>query len=180
MRTLCRVQRPGKSLAILCHNCKGKRKKVSATGSARQAHRFAESGYFKPECVICHESTLQILERDHLAHEANSALCEPLCGNHHAVKSFMFEHGAMAALRLRDPQRRALVLQAAFEFGLAAILAMFAVMEGADEETARCIFFGLTSAALFAWATWNLAADTYFVGVLGPAYDRAIQAPVPR
>ena len=55
----------------------------------------------------------------------------------------MFEHGPLAALRLRDPQRRALMLQAAFEFGLAAILAMFAIWEGADEETARCVFFGV-------------------------------------
>jgi hypothetical protein len=73
----------------------------------------------------------------------------------------------MAALRLRDLDRRALVLQAAFEFGLAAILAMFAVWEGANEETARCIFFGVASAGLFAWATWNVAADEYFVGAYG-------------
>jgi hypothetical protein len=181
IRALCRVPRAGKpSAAILCHNCKGKREKVNGKASVRQAKRFTDAGYFKPECVICTEPTLQILECDHLAHEANSTLCEPLCGNHHAIKSSMFEHGPLAALRLRDPQRRALVLQAALEFGLAAILAMFAVWEGADEETARCIFFGLSSAALFAWATWNLAADEYFVGVLGPAYDRAIPAPVPR
>ena len=123
---------------------------------------------------------LQILEGDHVAHAANSEFIAPLCGNHHAIKSHMAETGPVAALRLRDPERRALVLQAAFEFGLAAILAMFAVWEGANEETARCIFFGVASAGLFAWATWNLAADEYFADAYGLDYDRGVPLPVPR
>jgi hypothetical protein len=180
-RVLCRIASRGKaSPTTLCHNCKGKRRKLSPEASARKARRFAGDGYFQPSCVICDELTLQILERDHTANEANSHLTAPLCGNHHAIKSHLAETGPMAALRLRDPNRRALVLQAAFEFGLAAILGMVAVWHGAQEETAQCIFFGAAGVALIAWAMWNLAADDYFAGVLGPQYDRAIPALVPQ
>lgn len=178
---LCRIARPGKaSHAILCRNCKVKRGQVNGKASQRKARRFQEAGYFEPACVICNEPTLQILELDHLAGAANSALTEPLCGNHHAIKSHLAERGPMAALRVRDPERRALVLQAAFEFGLAAILGMFAVWDGSHDQVARSIFLGAASIGLFAWATWNLAADEYFAEVLGPGYDRAISAPVPR
>lgn len=180
-RVLCRIAAPGKlSPLILCHNCKGKRGKLSPDASARKAHRFAAAGYFNPVCVICAEPMLQILEGDHVAHAANSDFIAPLCGNHHAIKSHMAETGPMAPLRSRDPERRALVVQAAFEFSLAAILAMFAVWEGADEETARAIFFGVASAGLFAWATWNLAADEYFAVAYGLDYDRVVPLPVPR
>ncbi|MGA8575270.1 MAG: hypothetical protein WB609_06195 [Candidatus Cybelea sp.] len=85
----------------------------------------------------------------------------------------------MAALRLRDPERSALLLQAAFEFGLGAMLGMFAAWDGVQGETARCIFLGTASLLLFAWAAWNISADSYFEGVLGAGYDRAIPAPVP-
>ena len=180
-RVLCRIASPGKaSNTILCHNCKGKRRKLSPRASAEKARRFADAGYPDPACVICGEPMLLILEGDHVAHAANSDFIAPLCGNHHAIKSHMAETGPMAALRLRDPERRALVLQAAFEFGLAAILAMFAVWEGANEETARCIFFGVASAGLFAWASWNLAADEYFADAYGLDYDRGVPLPVPR
>lgn len=181
VRVLCRVPSPGKaSPLILCHNCKDKRGKTSRKASERKARLIADAGYFEPVCVICDEPNLQILERDHVAHAANSDFVAPLCGNHHAVKSHLFETGPMAALRLRDPQRRALVLQAAFEFGLAAILAMIAIWDGADEETARCVVFGLASVGLFAWATWNLAADEHFAALYGADYDRAVPLPVPR
>lgn len=181
VRVLCLVARPGKaSHAILCHYCRDKRGKLSPKASAAKARRFAEAGYFKPACVVCNEPALQLLELDHLDGEANSNRTEPLCGNHHAIKSYWAEHGPMAALRLRDPQRRALVVQAAFEFGLAAILALFAMWEGANEEAARAIFFGVASAGLFAWATWNLAADEYFAGAYGVDYDSAVPLPVPR
>jgi hypothetical protein len=180
-RVLCRIASPGKaSQTILCHNCKGKRRKLSPKASTQKARRLADVGYPDPSCVICGEPTLQILERDHVAHAANSEFIAPLCGNHHAIKSHVAETGPMAALRLRDPERRALVLQAAFEFGLAAILALFAVWEGANEETARAVFFGVASAGLFAWATWNIAADEYFAGAYGLDYDRGVPLPVPR
>jgi hypothetical protein len=180
-RVLCDIARPGKaSHAILCRNCKGRDRKATTKASRAKARRFADAGYFKPVCVVCAESALQILELDHLDGKANSDRTEPLCGNHHAIKSYWAEHGPMAALRSPDPQRRPLVLQAAFEFGLAAVLAMFAVWEGASEETARAIFFGLASAGLFAWATWNLTADEHFAVTYGPEYDRAVPPPVPR
>lgn len=180
-QTLCRIAGPGKaSHAILCRNCKAKRSELNGKASQRKALRFQEAGYFEPVCVICNEPSLQVLELDHLAGAANSDLTEPLCGNHHAIKSHLAEREPMAALRLRDPERRALVLQAAFEFGLAAILGMFAVWDGSHDQMARSVFLGAASISLFAWATWNLAADEYFVHILGTGYDRAISAQVPR
>lgn len=178
-RLLCNVPR-GKSTIILCRNCKALRKPRSAKAESRKVKRLADAGYFEPTCVVCYEPTLQVLELDHLVNAANSDIQEPLCANHHAVKSYMAESGPMAVLRLRDPRRSGLLLQAAFEFGLGAMLAMIAVWEGAHEETARCIFLGVSSGLLFAWAAWNVTADTYFEGVLGPGYDRAIPAAVPR
>jgi hypothetical protein len=178
-RLLCKVRRGGSTI-VLCSNCKTRQKPVSPKANARKAKRFRDAGYHKPACVICYEPTLQVLELDHLVNAANSDIQEPLCANHHAVKSYMAESGPMAVLRLRDPRRSGLLLQAAFEFGLGAILAMIAVWEGTHEETARCIFLGVSSWLLFAWAAWNVTADSYFEGVLGPGYDRAIPATVPR
>lgn len=180
-RVLCLVMAPGKpSDAILCHNCRDRRGKLSPKAYAAKRRRFAQAGYPEPACVVCGEPSLQLLELDHLAGDANSPRTEPLCGNHHAIKSYWAEHGAMAALRSPDPERRALVFQAAFEFGLAAILALFALWEGADEQTARAIFFGVASAGLFAWATWNIAADKHLAAVYGVDYDRGVPLPVPR
>jgi hypothetical protein len=180
-RVLCLVARPGKaSRTILCHNCRDKRGKLSPKACATKARRFADAGYFKPVCVVCCEPTLQMLELDHLDGEANSDRTEPLCGNHHAIKSYWAENGPMAALRLPDPQRRALVVQAAFEFGLAALLALFAAWDGANEQMARAVCLGVASAGLFAWASWNLAADKHFAGAYGLDYDRGVPLPVPR
>jgi hypothetical protein len=77
-----------------------------------------------------------ILELDHVANEADSDLLAPLCASHHAVKSHGAETGPMAALRLRDPARRALVVQAAYRLGGAAILTMMAACDGAGSLTA--------------------------------------------
>lgn len=166
--------------AILCRNCRAKSKPLSAKAAAQRARRLKEAGYYKPECVICLDSALQILELDHLAGAANSTAVEPLCANHHAIKSFMAESWPMAALRLRDPNRSALLLQAAFELGLGAVLSMFAAWDGMHEETARSVFLGIAAAVLIAWAIWNISADAHFETVLGPGYDRAIAAEVPR
>ena len=129
--------------------------------------------------MICEDPSLQVLELDHIASEANSSFVEPLCANHHAIKSHMAESGPMAALRLRDPKRSALALQAAFELGLSALLGMFAVWDGMREETARSVFLGIAAGLLVAWAIWNLAADDHFEKILGPGYDHAIIAEVP-
>jgi hypothetical protein len=53
-RVLCCIASPGKaSQAILCHNCKDKRGKLSPKASTRKALRFADAGYPDPSCVIC-------------------------------------------------------------------------------------------------------------------------------
>jgi hypothetical protein len=178
-RSLCRVQQ-GRRSVILCRNCRALRKPLSPKAAAQKAKRFEDEGYYRPACVVCEHPVLQVLELDHLANEANSAVVEPLCTNHHAVKSYVAESGPMAALRLRDPQRSALVLQAAFEFGLGAVLGMWAVWDGMHEETARSVFLGVAAGMLIAWALWNLSADEYFENTFGPGYDRAIAAAVPR
>jgi hypothetical protein len=175
-RCLCRMKTSG---LILCRNCNAKRKPFSPRAKTQKARRFRDAGYFKPTCVICKSPSLQVLELDHMANEANSNIMAPLCANHHAIKSYMAESGPMAGLRRRDPQRSALVLQAAFDLGLGAVLSMFAVWDGAHEETARSVLWGIAAGALIAWALWNLAAHTHFENVLGPGYDRAIMAEVP-
>jgi hypothetical protein len=178
-RTLCRVKRPGSPDLILCHTCNAKRKSPSPKATARKVKRFEDAGYYQAVCVICSDPNVQVLELDHMANEANSALSEPLCANHHAIKSHMAESGPMAALRLRDPDRTALALEATFDFGLAAILGMMAVSDG-TENVSRAVFFAAVALALIAWAIWNLAADAHFKNVLGPTYDRAIPAEIPR
>jgi hypothetical protein len=180
-RALCNMRAKGKvKSTVVCRSCLAKRRSPVASASGRKAKALKAAGYDKPACVVCNDPTLRIIDLDHLSGAANSTLVEPLCASHHAIKSFMAESGPMAALRLRDPARSALALQAAFELGLGAILGMFAVWDGMHEETARCIFLGAGSAALFAWAAWNLTADAHFEGLLGPGYDRAISAQVPR
>jgi hypothetical protein len=175
--TLCRVAKPGEaSYAILCRNCKGRAKNVTPKASAQKAWRFQAAGYVEPACVVCNDDALRILELDHVANEANSDLVAPLCANHHAVKSHGAETGPMAALRLRDPARRALVIQAAFEFGGAGILAMVAAWDGARGEAARATIFALLSAWLIAWGVWNIAADAQLASVHGDDYGRALPA----
>lgn len=179
-RLLCSIESPGKPNRILCANCKSKTKQLSAKSAAQKARRFENAGYFKLACIICNDPTLQILELDHVAHVANSSFVAPLCANHHAIKSFLAGIGPMAALRLRDPERSALQLQAAFEFGLGLVLSMFAIVDGLRDETARSVCFGVAAGLLFGWALWNVAADKHFENVLGRGYDRAIPAAIPR
>jgi hypothetical protein len=178
-RTLCRIVRPGKGDLILCRSCNAERKSPSAKATARKVKRFEDAGYYKAVCVICSDSNVQVLELDHMANETNSGLVEPLCANHHAIKSHVAESGPMEVLRLRDPDRTALALEAAFDFGLATILGMMAVSDG-NENASRAVFFAAVALALVAWGLWNLAADDHFKNVLGPGYDRAIPAQIPR
>jgi hypothetical protein len=178
-RILCRVERPGKADAILCPSCNARRKSPSAKATARKVKRFEDAGYYKAVCVVCSNPNVQVLELDHMANKTNSGLVEPLCANHHAIKSHVGESGPMEVLRLRDPDRTALALEAAFDFGLAVILGLMAVSDG-TENASRAVFFGAVALALVAWGIWNLEADTHFKNVLGPAYDRAIPAEIPR
>jgi hypothetical protein len=177
-RLLCRIAR-GRCSQIVCRNCRALRRALPPKAAAQRARRFRDEGYYQPACVICEDPALQVLELDHTANAANSDLVAPLCANHHAIKSYEAESGPMAPLRGRDPRRSALAFEAAFDFGLAAIFGMMAAADG-NEHVARAVFLGLVAAALVAWGVWNLSADDYLVRVLGPGYDYAIPAAVPR
>jgi hypothetical protein len=165
--------------AIRCRNCDAKRKRVSANALERKREKFAAAGYPDPSCVVCDEADLRTLELDHLAGEANSAFVEPLCLNCHAKKSDEAEDEPWAPLRLRDPERGALAIQAAFEFGGAAVLTLIVAYDG-DGASARSIFLLALATALVAWALWNLAADKGLTRALGPGYGHVITAEVPR
>ena len=165
---------------IRCRNCHAKRKHFSREALARKYARFTIAGYNDPACVACREHDLRALELDHLAGEANSAFVQPLCQNCHAKKSDDAEDAPWASLRFRDPERGALAIQAAFEFGAAAVLTLI-VAHDDESSTARAIFLLALAAAFVAWALWNLSADADLRRALGPgpSYGGAITAPVP-
>jgi hypothetical protein len=183
IRCLCRrigSPKNDQSSSPICCNCRCKRKNPSSIALNRKLKRYRDAGYPQPTCTICNESDLRTLELDHLAGEANSGLVGPLCANCHAMKSDD-EQDRPIDLRRRDPDRSALVLQAAFDFGLAIILGAYAVAAWGEDDgqPTRAVFWGLIAAALVAWAIWDLAADEHFTNILGPGYDHAIAAPVP-
>ncbi|HEY1681765.1 MAG TPA: hypothetical protein VGF98_09035 [Candidatus Tumulicola sp.] len=162
--------------SILCRNCKGRNKTVTDKSRKQKMRRFEMAGYSKPMCVVCGESEVRILELDHVENAANSEFRVPLCSNHHAIKSQSAEVGPMAALRLRDSNRRALELQAAFEFGAAAIIGMIAFWDGANDQMPRAVFLGVLSAGLILWALWNVRADAHLVSRYGRDYGTMLPA----
>jgi len=166
----------GEEAIISCLNCRAKQKQVSAKALERKRKLFAEAGYPHPACVVCNESDLRALDRDHLGGGANCLLIEPLCLNHHAIKSDEAEDH-FPELRLRDPNRSALLKQAAFDIGLALVLLLIASVR--EEADPMGIFFGIVAVSLFGWAAWNVKADRYFADALGIEYDRNICAEVP-
>jgi hypothetical protein len=161
---------------IVCRNCKGRSKPLIDKSRKQKVRRFEEAGYCKPACVVCYEPDIKILELDHVENAANSNVLVPLCSNHHAIKSQSAEVGPMAALRLRDTDRRALELQAAFEFGAAAILGMIAVWDGANDQVPRAVFLGVLSAGLLLWALWNVQADAHLASKYGSDYGSILPA----
>jgi hypothetical protein len=177
VRYLKRVKRSGSQTAdILCRNCYKKRShQCSDQHRHTVSRRFAAKGYPEPQCLGCHESDVCVLELHHVATEANSELVVPLCLNCHAIASDDWEDLSID-LRVRDDERRPLVLQAAFEFGLAVMLWLMAALV---PPTAR-VFLGMAGIVLVAWAVWNLAADQHFASTYGPDYSIGVAAPVPR
>lgn len=161
---------------ISCRNCYAKSKPMSSKALDRRRKRFEDAGYVEPACIACQEGDLRALELDHVAGSANSALVEPLCLNHHAIKSDSAEDH-FPELRLRDVGRSALAKQAAFEIGLALVLVLIVTLR--DEADSLAVFFGMVSVTLLGWASWNIKADDYFHNQFGFDYDRAINAEVP-
>ncbi len=166
----------GDETIISCRNCRAKSKNTSEKALERKRTRFAEAGYPHPACVVCNEPDLRALDGDHLSGSANSVFIEPLCLNHHAIKSDDAED-YFPELRLRDPNRSTLLKQAAFDIGLALVLLLIASVR--DEADSMGIFFGIIVVSLFGWAAWNVKADRYFAQALGVGYDQHIIAEVP-
>ena len=148
------------------------------TNSARTRRllRLATAGYHDPSCLFCSEADLRTLQLHHVSGEANSILGVPLCGNCHAIVSDQQEDLPLD-LRLRDPDRRPLLLQAAFNFGLAIITGMIGLGSKDGTETA---FWAIITVGLIAWAVWDIAADGHFAARFGADYSDAVPAPVPR
>jgi hypothetical protein len=176
-RCLVRPKEPNSMLR--CRNCDAKRRPISDETLARKRAAFEAAKYPNPACVACDESDLRALELDHLAGAANSRIVEPLCLNCHAIKSDDAEDEPVASLRLRDPNRVGLVLQAAFEFGAAAVLTLIAAQDG-DDAGARAIFLFALAAILIAWAFWNLSTHEDLTVAYGADYGRVIQAKPPQ
>jgi hypothetical protein len=161
---------------MICANDRLKQGGLSPNASANKLRRFAAAGYDDPSCLLCGESHLKALELHHVAASANSALPVPLCGNCHAVASDQQED-LPVDLRLRDSERRPLLLQAAFNFGLAILTGIISVDAGDATKTA---FWAMVTVALIAWAVWDIAADTDFAARFGPDYSAGVSAPVPQ
>lgn len=159
-----------------CRNCRNVRKSYSSIVVKRRQQAFQKAGYLAPRCLICGERRLETLELHHVAGEANSALLAPLCSNCHTVQSDEQED-LPVDLRFRDPDRRPLVLQAAFDCGLA-ILAGAAALTSEDQT--ESVFLGMIAVALLAWAVYNIAADQHFAATYGQQYSAGVTAPVPK
>ena len=141
-----------------------------------EAAASATAGYHDPSCLFCSEADLRTLQLHHVSGEANSILGVPLCGNCHAIVSDQQEDLPLD-LRLRDPDRRPLLLQAALNFGLAIITGMIGLGSKDGTETA---FWAIITVGLIAWAVWDIAADGHFAARFGADYSDAVPAPVPR
>lgn len=164
--------------SIVCGNCRKLRGKWSKASLNRKRLTFENAGYPDPACFTCGQSDLRTLELHHVAAETNSDLLVPLCVNCHSIQSDTQEDAPMD-FRLADPERRPLVLQAAFEIGLGSMFSVVAVIES-NEDRSYAIALGFIAILLFAWAVWNLAADTHFAGKYGPDYSKGVPVPVPR
>lgn len=164
--------------SIICGNCRKKRSKWRPASLKRKVSTFEKAGYPDPQCVTCGEPELRTLELHHLEAAVNSDLLVPLCVNCHAIQSDMQED-APIDFRLPDPNRRPLVLQAAFEFGLGSILIAIAAIESTDKPS-YSIALGLIAIVLIGWAIWNISADKYFSQKWGLDYAAGVPIKVPQ
>jgi len=160
---------------IICDNCHKKCRGSSSQTEHKKRLKIRNAGYSTVECAVCCESDIRTLELHHISGEANSSFVAPLCGNCHAAASDAQED-LPTDLRLRDPDRRPLVLQAAFEFGLAIVLGFIATQY---EDASGKAFLALVAVILVAWACWNVAADHHFATQFGPDYSTGVPARVP-
>jgi hypothetical protein len=168
--------------SIRCQSCRRKRRKRSAVWLHRRRQQFEANGYPDARCTVCGESDLRTLDINHLAGAANSALVAPYCANCHAHFSDQ-QQDLPAGLLLRDPDRRPLALQAAFNFGLSfALILIAAIIMSSDSKgnMSQAVFYGVAAAALTAWGMWDLAADQHLAQRWGADYSLGVPAEVPR
>ena len=157
-------------------NDKIKERGLSDASRANKMRRFAEAGYAAASCLFCRESDIAVLQLHHVAGQANSDLLVPLCGNCHLIVSD--EQIELPATVLSgDLQRRPLVLQAAFNFGLAIITG---IMSADSSDGSKAVFWALVTAGLIAWGVWDIAADGHFTVTFGLDYSAGVPAVVPR
>jgi hypothetical protein len=157
-------------------NDKLKESGISDTSRSSKARRFTEAGYVAPSCLFCHEPDLCVLQLHHVAGQANSELLVPLCGNCHLIVSDD-QSDLPANVLSGDLHRRPLVLQAAFNFGLAIVTG---IISTDSPDGTEAVFWALVTVGLIAWGVWDIAADGYFLVAFGLDYSEGILAPVPR
>jgi hypothetical protein len=177
LQALCRTRKTAaRPSRVLCANDRLRQRHLSDRAIEARLRTFALAGYHDPTCFICGENDLRTLELQHVVGRANSGLVVPYCGNCHAIASD-YQEDLPLNLLAHGVERSPLLLQAAFDFGLAiAVGALSIHATGATETT----FWALAAVALVAWAVWNIAADQHFSTALGPGYGDAVPAPVPR
>jgi len=163
---------------ITCRNCRLKRLRLTETARKKRARCFAELGYPNPTCVVCGEDDICLMEEHHFFGEGNSRLSGPLCANCHAIQSDM-QCDFSVDVRRRDPDRRALVYQAAFLLGVFILLTVL----GFRERTAGSASLGTALNAIgglaLMWAYWNVYADGFFAMKFGKDYDKGMSLSYP-
>ncbi len=177
------ASRRGADRLILCANCRAERKRaICSCREHEEPRRLQPTATRSLRAWSASIPVLRMLELDHLAGAANSdrMLSRRARITTHSSRTWPRAAQCCGAAAARSQSIGAAVLQAAFEFGLGAVLGMWAVWDGMHEETARSVFLGVAAGMLIAWALWNLSADEYFENTFGPGYDRAIAAAVPR
>lgn len=158
---------------ITCRNCRLKRIGLSDLGQQTRKKYFADLGYSDPQCVVCTDSDIRVLEEHHFFGEGNSKLSGPLCSNCHAIQSDMQKDFPGELLR-RDSARRSLPYLAMFLFGVFILLACLGMRERAgDNQSLGTALLAISSAAS-AWAFWTVYADGFLALKYGPDYDKGM------
>lgn len=158
---------------ITCRNCRLKRIGLSDPAQAKRKKYFEDLGYSDPQCIVCGERDILVLEKHHFFGEANSRLSGPLCSNCHAIQSDMQMDFPGDPLQ-RDSARRSLSYLAIFLFGLFILLFCLGLRERAGDNPSLGAALIAISSLASAWAFWTHYADGFLVMKYGPEYDKGM------